>query len=104
MSLEQPQARHYVLSIPVTITDNDDLMHFQPDTVVAETPLGHAWVAGNDGEALANFFAFFVETHIPQEMSIAEFSTSDICRQQKEALRQIVLRAVHEHQPDADKE
>ena len=96
MTDEQSQARHYTLSIPVTITNNSDLANFQPDTVVAETPLGHEWVAGNDREALAQFFAFFVETHIPDGMSIAEFGASDICRQQKEALRQIVVRAVQE--------
>ena len=95
--------RYYTLSIPVSITDNTDLANFHPDTVVAETPLGHAWVAGNDTEALMQFFDFFVTTHIPDGMSIAEFSASDICRQQKEALRQIVLRAVREHKANADK-
>ena len=53
--------RTYQLTLTVEVHEQDDLDHFQPDTVVASIPdLGIAWVSSNDGEALRNFFDFFV--------------------------------------------
>ena len=93
--------RHYTLSIPVTITDNADLDHFQPGTVVAETPLGHVWVSGNDREALEQFFAFCMRFQLPDDMSISEYGQSGLAQRHTDARWQIIARAMRGHEADS---
>lgn len=57
---QETKVRHYQIVLDVEIRDQDDLVHFSPNTVMADMPeLGLQWVGGTDGEALRNFFHFF---------------------------------------------
>lgn len=89
------EARFYVLSIVIEVRSQDDLKHFQPDSVVASAPqLGLHWVSGNDRDALREFFDFSVNLPIPTGMSVMEYSQSVLLARRKAGINGIVQAAI----------
>ena len=55
-------ARHYTLQIDIEVREQDDLDHFQPNTVVGYAPqLGAEWVSATDLAALREFLEFYLK-------------------------------------------
>ncbi len=91
------EPRRYTIKIDVEVRDQDDFVHFQPSSVTARaTDLGVEWVSANDEEALHDFFAFYLRTHIPAGMSITEYGASPQAAALRAGIAAIVKRAVEE--------